>query len=139
MQVYELVHPQLPVSEQTGLQNLVRSPSNLPIQSTRFVGRENELKIIAHMLSQPETRLLTLVGPGGVGKTRLALEAINQLLGTQPHGIYYVPLATYRNPTTIHTPIAEALNLSFNNPGDQIVQLIDHINTRLKRFHSELE
>jgi predicted ATPase/DNA-binding SARP family transcriptional activator len=130
VQVYELVHPQLPSYEHTGLQNLVRSPFNLPIQSTRFIGRESELKTIAHLLAQPESRLLTLVGPGGVVTTRLAIEAINQLLGTQTHGIYYVPLAAHRNPSTLYSPIADALNLSFNNPGDQISHLIDHIKHR---------
>lgn len=130
LQVYELVHPHLPVADHAGLQNLVRSPNNLPIQSTRFIGRESELKTIAHLLAQPECRLLTLVGPGGVGKTRLGIEAISQLHGTQPHSIYYVPLATYRNPTTIYNPIANALNLSFNNPGDQTAQLIDHLKHR---------
>ena len=130
MLVYELVHPQLPAVNQTGLRNLVRSPSNLPIQFTRFVGRENELKSIAYLLSQPETRLLTLLGPGGIGKTRLAIEAINRLLATYSHEIYYVPLAIHRSPSSIHLLIAEALNLVFNNLEDQVVQLIDQIKHR---------
>ena len=128
--VYELIHPQLPDSDPTGLGDLVRLPSNLPLQTTRFVGRDSELKTIAHLLAQNETRLLTLVGPGGVGKTRLAIEAISRLKGPQTLGIFYVPLASHRSPNTIHVPIADALNLSFNNPGDQMTQLIDHIKHR---------
>ncbi len=130
IKVFELVHPQLPEADSTGLGDLVHSPSNLPIQTTRFVGRESELKTIANLLAQNETRLLTLVGPGGVGKTRLAIEAINRIKDPQTLGIYYVPLASHRSPNTIHMPIADALNLSFNNPGDLITQLIDHIKHR---------
>ena len=126
-QVYELVHQHQPIAGTSYLPGLARSPVNLPAQSTRFVGREAELKQLALLLSQPERRLLTLVGPGGVGKTRLGIQAISQLEVSQPDGIYYVPLVLHHNPTTINNPIAEALNLSFNNPGDQNAQLIDYL------------
>jgi predicted ribonuclease YlaK len=55
---------------------------NLPIQPTVFVGRTEELSAIIELLSTPACRLLTLVGPGGIGKTRLALEAARQLFST---------------------------------------------------------
>ena len=126
-QVYELVHQHQPSAGTSYLQNLTRSPVNLPAQSTRFVGREAELKQLALLVSQPECRLLTLVGPGGVGKTRLGIQAVSQPDVSQPDGIYYVPLVLHRNPTTIYNPIAEALNLSFNNPGDKVAQLINYL------------
>ena len=65
---------------------------NLPVQLTTFVGRETELLEISEQLTSPECRLLTLVGPGGIGKTRLALAAAEAQRGNFADGIYFVPL-----------------------------------------------
>jgi predicted ATPase/DNA-binding SARP family transcriptional activator len=132
LQIFELVQPNFPGIEHRYLSNLTRSPANIPIQATRFIGRETELGELAYLLAQPECRMLTLIGPGGVGKTRLGIQAISQIQVPQPDGIYYISLVSHLNPTTIYNPIAEALNLSFNNPGDQVAQLIDHL--RYKRM-----
>jgi len=130
VQVYELIHPNLPSTACQPLRNLSRPPINLPVQVTPFVGRQDELVQITHQLEQPECRLLNLVGPGGIGKTRLGIQAISKLINTQYDVICYVPLVSHTNPLSLHNAIAEALNLSFNNPGDQLTQLKDYLRGR---------
>ena len=72
-------------------------PNNLPAQTTSFVGRSQELLQIQELLSDPDCRILTLIGPGGIGKTRLAMQAATQLVapGNQMFvgGVYFVHLA----------------------------------------------
>jgi predicted ATPase/class 3 adenylate cyclase len=70
--------------------------TNLPIASTPFVGRERELPEIVQLLSQDDVRLLTLTGPGGTGKTRLAMQAAAILSERYPQGTWWVPLAALR-------------------------------------------
>jgi hypothetical protein len=69
--VYQLVHPDLP-SDFPPLKSLGARPNNLPLQPTPFLGREREVGEIVDRLVRPDVRLLTLTGPGGTGKTRLA-------------------------------------------------------------------
>ncbi|MBI9079883.1 MAG: hypothetical protein JEY79_09105 [Pseudodesulfovibrio sp.] len=66
--------------------------TSLPNQSTRFIGRKKEIKALIEQLSAPETRLLTLTGAGGIGKTRLALEAAAAMKDRYPQGIFFIPL-----------------------------------------------
>ena len=98
---------------------------NLPVQLTDFVGREMELAKLTETLQRPPTRLVTLSGPGGVGKTRLAMQAAHQLLPLADagelfaDGIYFIPMAaveTADSDSTFNplvTAIADALQLSF--------------------------
>src|SRR5262249_22789599 len=67
--------------------------SNLPVQTTAFVGRQSELSEIAHLLDQPDIRLVTILAPGGMGKTRLGLAAAEQLLSRFTDGVFFIPLA----------------------------------------------
>jgi predicted ATPase len=85
------------------------SPNNLPPQATTFVGREKELVELATRLADPACRLLTLVGPGGVGKTRLAIEATTQGLNDFSDGVYFVDFQPIRSPEFIITTIAETI------------------------------
>ena len=62
-------------------------------QSTPFIGREKELQRIAAHLADPECRLLTLIGPGGIGKTRLAYQASEELENAFADGVHFIPLA----------------------------------------------
>jgi len=93
---------------------------NLPHQSTTFVGRGAELSRIAALLADPACRLLTLCGAGGIGKTRLALQAAADALPHFAQGVYLVSLAPVTSPDAIATAIAAAISDSF--PGSEITQ-----------------
>jgi predicted ATPase/DNA-binding SARP family transcriptional activator len=83
--------------------------SNIPVPLTSFVGRQRELKEIARLFSA--SRLLTLTGSGGVGKTRLAIEAANESIRKFKDGVYWVELDSLTDATLIPQEIAQALNL----------------------------
>jgi predicted ATPase/DNA-binding SARP family transcriptional activator/Tfp pilus assembly protein PilF len=101
---------------------------NLPIQPTPFVGRAEELAEIRHLLlDDAECRILTLVGPGGIGKTRLALRAAEEALGAFPHGIYLVPLASVGSPELLVPAIADALMITFQGRSDPKTQLLNYL------------
>lgn len=87
-------------------------PRELPRQSTTFVGRESNLQAIIADLSDPNCRLLTLVGLGGVGKTRLALEAAQLLVADFPDGVAYVEMARVKSAESFFSTLADALNFS---------------------------
>jgi predicted ATPase len=61
---------------------------------TSFVGRERETRTVVALLDDPHTRLVTLTGPGGVGKTRLAIHVVEQVASGYPGGVWFVPLAS---------------------------------------------
>lgn len=86
---------------------------NLPVQTTSFVGREETLAEIADLLRNPNCRLLTLIGPGGVGKTRLAIRAATMHLDAFPHGVFFVPLAPVDSAEYIVPAVADALDFPF--------------------------
>jgi predicted ATPase/DNA-binding Xre family transcriptional regulator len=96
-------------------------PSNLPYPNNSFVGRERELIELGGLLE--ETRLLTLTGPGGIGKTRLALQLASNLLPKFPHGAWLVELAPITDPVGVARTVAQALHLR-EQPGRTIVQAL---------------
>jgi predicted ATPase/DNA-binding CsgD family transcriptional regulator len=91
---------------------------SFPLQHTPFLGRQVALEQVMERLSSPDCRLLSLVGPGGVGKTRLAIEAAQQLAGSFRDGANFVSLQPLSHATLMVPTIAEALQLSFFG-GDQ--------------------
>lgn len=103
---------------------------NLPTQSTPFIGRAPEVAEIVNLLCEPECRLLTLVGPGGMGKTRLALEAARQVVDEFRHGVRFVPLAPIDSPELMVTAVADALNFTFPNQDDQLGQLVAYLHEK---------
>jgi predicted ATPase/class 3 adenylate cyclase len=108
--VFQLVSPDMP-SELPPLRTLDAYRNNLPLQPTPLIGREKEVAEVCDLLRRDETRLLTLTGPGGTGKTRLALQAAADLLEDFPDGTYFVPLATLTEVELFLSAIAETLGV----------------------------
>ena len=106
--------------------SLNRPKHNLPAQTTRFIGRQRELASLSALL-HGDTRLLTLVGLGGVGKTRLALEFATRQLETFQDGIWFVPLAGVSSPDLLVPSIASALGLAFTGTLEPKTQLLNFL------------
>jgi predicted ATPase/class 3 adenylate cyclase len=107
--VFQLVVPGLP-DDFPPLTSLNERRTNLPIQPTLLVGRDYEVKAAAAFL-RGETRLLTLTGPGGVGKTRLSLQVGAELLDDFADGVYVVNLSAVSDPALVPTTIAQTLRV----------------------------
>src|SRR5918997_416344 len=101
---------------------------NLPAELTSFVARDRELELIRDRLST--SRLVTLVGPGGVGKTRLALRAAHRLRRAFPDGTWLVDLAALRDPTLLAQHVAAALDLRDESGRWLVATLSDHLSRR---------
>jgi Adenylate and Guanylate cyclase catalytic domain/AAA domain len=108
--VFQLLAPELP-SEFPPLRTLDAYRNNLPLQPTPLVGREKEVALVCDLLRGDETRLLTLTGPGGTGKTRVALQTAADLLDDFPDGTYFVPLATLTEAELLIPAVAETLGV----------------------------
>jgi predicted ATPase/DNA-binding winged helix-turn-helix (wHTH) protein len=85
--------------------------SNLPVSRTGFIGREKETAAARDLLLRPEVRLLTVTGPGGIGKTRLAVEVASSLGEKFPGGIHFVPLSPLSDPALIAAVIVQAVGI----------------------------
>jgi predicted ATPase/DNA-binding SARP family transcriptional activator len=108
--------PPLPPTESEARSDQHQPPAvmpshNLPAQTTSFIGRAPALAAVRDQLTHPEVRLLTLTGPGGTGKTRLALEAANGVLALFADGVFFVDLAPLTDPTLVDFTIAETLGI----------------------------
>jgi predicted ATPase len=96
--------------------------ANLPQALTPFVGRRMELDEIGALLSDPGVRLLTLLGPGGMGKTRLAIEVAREKSLAFQDGVYFVPLAPLSSPEYILSTIAKTLSFSPRDSSDSLLR-----------------
>ena len=116
--VYEVLHPRLR-DDFPPLRSLEATPNNFPQQLTSFIGRERELMEVEALLQG--ARLLTLLGMGGLGKTRLALQVGTKLMDRFDDGAWFVDLASIREPSLVASAVAKALGLH-EEPGRPIVE-----------------
>ncbi len=86
-------------------------PAGFPVQRTRFVGREKEVTAARELLMRPDVRLVTVTGPGGIGKTRLAVEVASGLVEGFPGGTYFVPLSALTDPGLIASVVVQTLGM----------------------------
>ena len=96
--------------------------SALPLQLTRFFGREREIALLRGLVLGGEARLVTLTGPGGTGKTRLAIEAAGQLLEAFQGAVWFVPLADVSDARLIAGALLEAMGVE-HAPGAQPLEV----------------
>jgi predicted ATPase/class 3 adenylate cyclase len=116
--VYQLTHPDLRESFPP-LQSLDSFPNNLPPQITSFIGREAEIKEVTELLST--TRLLTIMGSGGCGKTRLSLQVAAQVLEQFPDGVWFIELAPLTDPNLVPQVVGHTLAIR-EEPGKTMIQ-----------------
>jgi len=124
VRLYRIGHPDLP-SAATGLR-LDAAPGNLPKQITSFVGRKGEQEEVAGRLAEG-ARLVTLSGPGGCGKTRLAIQVAADVVGRFPHGAWLVDLAAIREPDLVTRTVAATLGVSDSSGRSLTSTLLDHL------------
>ncbi|MDQ2908847.1 MAG: adenylate/guanylate cyclase domain-containing protein [Candidatus Eremiobacteraeota bacterium] len=121
-QVYQLLAPDLQ-REFPPLRSLDFLPNNLPPQLTSFVGREREAAEIAAMIAPH--RVVTLIGSGGVGKTRTSLQVGANLLDGSGDGVWFVEFAPLADPALVPTTIASTLGLTLPDSGDPLAALVN--------------
>ena len=109
--------PSAPISSAPSLESS-STPNNLPSQMTSFVGREHQIAEIKELLA--ETRLLTLTGSGGCGKTRLVLRAAEEMLQEYPDGIWLAELAPLSDPDLVASVVARAVGV-LEAPGQPLI------------------
>jgi predicted ATPase/class 3 adenylate cyclase len=125
--VYQVVHPQLRV-DFPALRTLEATPNNLPQQVTSFIGRERELAQIAKSLLN--TRVLTLLGMGGIGKTRLSLQVAANVLDDFPDGVWFVELAPLTDARLVPQAVASVLGVT-EEAGRPLVETLEkHVKDR---------
>ena len=106
--LYQVVVSGLP-ADFPPLNTLDATPNNLPVQLTSFIGRADALRAVESLLK--EHRLVTLTGPGGCGKTRLALKVAEEVQDSYPHGVWLTELAPLADPALVPQAVALALGL----------------------------
>ena len=119
--IYQLLAPGLG-ADFPPLRSLDVLPNNLPLELSTFVGREAEIDAIAALIEKH--RLVTLVGSGGVGKTRLALQVAANLLDGIGDGVWFVELAPLASGDYIPSTVAHALGITLASEGDPVENLI---------------
>jgi len=106
-------------------------PSNIPAATSPFVGRKQESESLSRMLTDPRQRLITILGPGGIGKTRLAMQAAEMQLAAFNDQVYFIQLAAYNAVDSILPAIASVLNIPSSSSTDEFkTRLADYLRGR---------
>ena len=109
---------------------LVQPHTRLPTRLTSFVGRVQELNEVNRQVKDPLCRLLTLIGPGGIGKTRLAIEVASQLADSFAYGVHYIDLVSLRSVQLLVPTVAQAIGLAIADRSESEQQLLKHLQTK---------
>ena len=125
--VFQLVQPDLR-QDFPALRSLEATPNNLPQQMTSFVGRERELAEARALLGG--ARLVTIVGPGGIGKTRLSLQIAADVLDAYPDGVWFIEFASIVDPGLVPKAVAQVLGLQEDASTPVVQALCAHIASR---------
>jgi len=126
-QIFQLLHPDLP-ADFPPLRSLDALPNNLPRQLTSFIGREREMAEVKRLLTT--TRLLTLTGSGGCGKTRLALQVAADLVEEFANGVWLVELAALTDPALVPQAVASALGVREEPGRPLLATLSDYLKAK---------
>jgi predicted ATPase/class 3 adenylate cyclase len=110
------------------LRTLETIPNNLPTQLTSFIGRDDQVREVKQLLGR--SRLLTLTGPGGTGKTRLSLQIAADVMDQFPDGVYFVALSAVQDPELVPSAIAQALSVSTTGSRRPIEALLEHLHDK---------
>jgi predicted ATPase/class 3 adenylate cyclase len=125
--IFQVLARDLP-SEFPPLRSLEVLPNNLPAQVTTFIGRAREMAEAKRLLGT--TRLLTLTGPGGTGKTRLSLQVAAEVLDRFPHGVWLIELATFSDPLLVPEAIANAVGIREEHGRQPLDTLVEALRPR---------
>ncbi len=125
--VFQVVLPGLP-DQFPPLRSLDAYPQNLPVQLTSFIGREREMGEVTRLLR--DTRLLTLAGPGGTGKTRLSLQVAADQIDSFADGVWFVELAPVTDPALVPQAVAAAMRLKEDAGRAPLSALVDALKDR---------
>lgn len=119
----------IPISKPTAHPDIPSPKTNLPILPTPLIGRQREVDELTRLLRDPQCRLLTLVGPGGIGKTRLAIETASRMQDSFADGAYFIPLAPVNSIRFIVPMIADSVGFSFQSTAmiEPREQLFNHL------------
>ncbi len=128
-QIYGLQYAEMIPQEFPPIHSLSAHPHSLPSQTTAFVGREKEIGELKKMIDNSRCRLINLVGPGGIGKTRLALQVAAEKIEKFKDGVYFVPLdaMTIGSIQFLVFTIADSLKFAFYSREDPKVQLLNYL------------
>ena len=126
----EVVSYAAQISSKADVDEAAKVPNNLPISATSLIGRAREISDVCAYLTDEETRLLTLVGPPGIGKTRLCLECAATLLTDFSDGVFYVELAALRDSRQVPEVLLQTLDLRDSQATDPVDQLKRHLRDR---------
>ncbi len=126
MHLFQLVIFDLP-SNFPPLNTLASFPNNLPVQPTPFLGREQEVAAIGGLLRREDVRLVTLTGPGGTGKTRLALQVAADVSDQFSGGVFFVNLAPISDPALVVSTIAETLAIREGSGRTLLERLVEEL------------
>lgn len=118
------------MGKQVAVSESFSPPSNLPVPTTPFIGRQQERDALARMLTDPRQRLITILGQGGIGKTRLALEAAHAQLAAFDQQVYFIQFAAFQTADSILPAIASALNIPSASADELKVRLSDYLRGR---------